>query len=185
MTSSELTQAPRSASTRALLRSGLPEVFQDGDFGLRFLAALETVLDPVAAILDNLAAQFDPDLAAADVLRLLGGWLGTELDEEQPQERHRRAVASAAEVARLRGTRAGLERELALAFPGLPLRVEDGGHTAWAMRLEDLPDAGRAEVVVWCDAPVEQDVRVALARRIREATPAHVGFHLRVRAAEA
>jgi len=177
--------APTSASSRELLRSGLPEVFHDGAFGLRFAGALETVLDPAVAILDNLAAQFDPDLADKAVLRLLGGWLGIELDEGQPEENHRLAVAGAAEISRLRGTRAGLERELRLAFPGLPLRVEDGGRTAWALRPEDLPEAGEAEVVVWCDAPVGQDVQVALARRIRDATPAHVDFRLRVRGTEA
>lgn len=175
--------APTSASSRALLRSGLPEVFQDGAFGLRFAEALETVLDPAVAILDNLAAQFDPDLADKAVLRLLGGWLGTELDEGQPEENHRRAVAGAAEVARVRGTRAGLERELHLAFPGLPLRVEDGGRTAWALRPEDLPEAGQPEVIVWCDTPIEEDVQLAVARRIGDAVPAHIGFRLRVRKA--
>jgi phage tail-like protein len=175
--------APASASSRALLRSGLPEVFQGTDFALRFAGALETVVDPVAAILDNLAAQFDPDLADKDMLRLLGGWLGTELDEGQPEESHRMAVAEAAELSRLRGTRAGLERELRLAFPGLPLRVEDGGHTAWALRPEDLPEAAEAEVIVWCDAPVGEDVQLALGRRVGEAMPAHVQFRLRVRKA--
>src|SRR4051794_25126636 len=113
---------PRSASSRALLRNLLPSVYQDGDFGMRFVGALEEVLDPVAALLDNLAAQFDPSVAAPEVLALLAAWLGVELDETQELRDQREVVARASEVTRWTGTRRGLELELQLAFPRLPLR---------------------------------------------------------------
>ena len=32
---------------------------------MRFVGALETLLDPIVGMLDNLPAHFDPDLAAA------------------------------------------------------------------------------------------------------------------------
>ena len=76
-------ETPPVASSRAYLRGGLPAVYQDGDFGMRFVGALETVLDPIVAMLDALPAHFDPDHAPRDVLDLLAAWLGVELDESQ------------------------------------------------------------------------------------------------------
>ena len=48
---------------------------------MRFVGALETLLDPIVAMLDALPAHFDPDYAPRDVLDLLSAWLGVELDE--------------------------------------------------------------------------------------------------------
>jgi len=63
MTEATLNGLPGSASGRSYLRTGLPAVYQTGDrtdFGMRFLTALEMVLDPVVALLDNLPSHFDP-----------------------------------------------------------------------------------------------------------------------------
>ena len=46
-------ETPPVASTRAYLRNGLPSLYQDGDFGMRFVGALEELLDPIVAILDG------------------------------------------------------------------------------------------------------------------------------------
>ena len=76
-------ETPPVASNRAYLRGGLPSIYQDGDFGMRFVGALEEMLDPIVAILDALPAHFDPDLAPRDTLNLMAAWLGIELDESQ------------------------------------------------------------------------------------------------------
>ena len=51
---------------------------------MRFLAALEGVLDPIVAVLDTLPAHFDPELAPLDILDLAIEWLGLEHNEAQP-----------------------------------------------------------------------------------------------------
>ena len=68
---------PQVASSRAYLRNGLPSLYQDGDFGMRFVGALEELLDPIVAILDSLHYHFDANHAPADILNLLAAWLET------------------------------------------------------------------------------------------------------------
>ena len=72
-------ETPKVASSRAYLRAGLPAVYQEGDFGMRFIGALETLLDPIVAVLDALPAHFSADHAPRDVLDLLSAWLGVDL----------------------------------------------------------------------------------------------------------
>src|SRR4051794_18822993 len=71
---------PRVASARRYLRSSLPAIYQQDDFAMRFVGALETVLDPIVAVLDALPAHFAPNLAPRHVLDLLTAWLGVEVD---------------------------------------------------------------------------------------------------------
>ena len=68
--------SPPVAEMRRVLRSQLPALYQENDFGQRFVGGLEGVLDPVLALLDSLPAHLDPDLAPQDMLDLLAGWLG-------------------------------------------------------------------------------------------------------------
>ena len=92
---------------------------------MRFVSAFEALLDPLVAALDNLPEHFDPAYAPRDVLDLLTDWLGLEHDEARSGEERRAIVRRAPELMRRRGTRAGLELALSLAFPGVPFRVED------------------------------------------------------------
>ena len=69
-------ETPPVASNRAYLRGSLPAVYQEGDFGMRFIGALETLLDPIVAVLDALPAHFSADHAPRDILDLLSAWLG-------------------------------------------------------------------------------------------------------------
>jgi phage tail-like protein len=177
--------APAAVSGRRYLRDNLPGIYSDGDFGMRFIAALETLLDPLVSALDNLAEHFDPVYAPRDVLDLLTGWLGLEHDEARSGEERRRIVQMAPELMRRRGTKAGLELALDLAFPGVPLRVEDGGSVTWSL---DEPEGESeavepASFVVYCDVPLPEQRLAAVARLIEQAKPAHVGYRLRVRAA--
>ncbi len=171
---------PTPASSRRSLRDGLPAIYQEEDFSMRFVGALERVLDPIVALLDCMPAHFDPDFAPLDILDLEIGWLGIEHNESQPAPQVRRMIRSAAELGRLRGTRAGVELALALNFPDLPLRVEDSGAVSWSVD-GSLPQPGPPSFVVYCDEPITADVAPTVSRVIEAVKPAHVGFKLRVK----
>jgi len=175
---------PRVASGRAYLRRGLPAVYQDGDFGMRFIGELERVLDPIVAILDALPAHFDPHHAPSDVLELLASWTGIALDESQPLHHRRDVVRRAAELSRWRGTRRGLWLALRLTFPDVPLRVEDRGGIRWRPDQETEP-VPPPSCVVYCDEPVPVEQQAAIARCIEEYKPVGTSYRLRVKAAKA
>jgi phage tail-like protein len=178
------TQAtPPVASTRAYLRNGLPSLYQDGDFGMRFVGALEELLDPIVAVLDALPAHFDPSHAPHDVLELLAAWLGVDLDEKLELRHQREMVERAAELGRRRGTVKGLELALALHFPGVPLRVEDNGGVHWAAKPAPA-DKPPQNFVVYCDKAVEETVQAGIARCIEQYKPVHATYRLRVKAAK-
>jgi phage tail-like protein len=173
---------PASASARGYLLSRLPSIYQDDDFGLRFVGAVETVLDPIVALLDCLRAHFDPDVAPRDTLGLMAAWLGVALDETWPEERLRELVRRAAELGRLRGTRAGLELELRIAFPEVPLRVEDHGGVTYGTTPDTMPTIDKRGFVVYCDVPLSDYDAAALARAIERLTPVGTPCRLRIKA---
>jgi phage tail-like protein len=176
-------ETPPVASSRAYLRTGLPAVYQEGDFGMRFIGALETLLDPIVATLDALPAHFDPDFAPRDVLGLMAAWLGVDLDESQELRHQREMVRRSAELGRRRGTVRGLELALELSFPGVPLRVEDQGGVRWTLDpAKAAKDAPPPSFVVYCDKPVAESVQAAIARTIEHWKPVHTSYRLRVKA---
>jgi phage tail-like protein len=177
------TEAPKVVSARGYLRQGMPSIYQDGDFGLRFLESLETLLDPIVGTLDVLDRYFHPTLAPRDVLNLLAAWLGLTVDESWPDERLREALSREGELSRRRGTAAGLKLALAIAFPELPLRVEDGGGVSWAMQPSGTT-APPPAFVVYCDTPIPEKTQLAVARVIEQTKPVHVSYRLRVKAAK-
>lgn len=171
---------PTPAHGRRYLRGGLPAIYQEDDFAMRLVGAFERVLDPIVAILDNLPGHFSPELAPLDILDLCTQWLGIERNESQPSPQVRALVRRAAELGRLRGTRAGVELALSLNFPELPLRVEDKGGVAWSIDGK-LPAAAPPSFVVYCDEPISRDVAATISHVIEAVKPAHVAFKLRVR----
>jgi phage tail-like protein len=175
------TETPPSASSRAYLRDGLPSLYSDGDFGMRFVGALESVLDPIVAVLDALPQHFQPDYAPRHILNLLGHWLGVTLDETQPISVQRDTIRRAAELGRRRGTKGGLELALQLAFPGVPLRVEDDGGVIWSTSEQEVEQKA-PQFVVYCDKPVDEKTQAAIARCIEQYKPVHTAYRLRVRA---
>ena len=172
---------PEVASGRAYLRGGLPAVYQDGDFGMRFIAALERLLDPIVAVLDGLPSHFDPDHAPRDILSLMAAWLGVDLDESQELRHQREMVRKSAELGRRRGTVSGIELALKLAFPDVPMRIEDQGGVKWS--LDQAPvEAQPATFVVYCDKPIPEEVQAAVARCIEQHKPVQTTYRLRVKA---
>ena len=101
---------------------------------MRFIGGLEELLDPIVAVLDALPAHFDPDHAPRDILSLLAAWLGVDLDESQEIRHQREMVRRAADLGRKRGTVAGMELALKLAFPDVPLRDRGPGRRALVAR---------------------------------------------------
>ena len=172
---------PPSASSRAYLRAALPAVYQESDFGMRFVGGLEGLLDPIVAVLDGLPAHFDPDHAPRDILNLLAAWLGVDLDESQEIKYQREMVRRAADLGRRRGTVSGIELALELSFPSVPLRVEDQGGVRWS--LEQVPaEAPPPSFVVYCDKPVPEETQAAIARCIEQHKPIGTTYRLRVKA---
>ena len=174
-------ETPTVASSRAYLRSGLPAIYQESDFGMRFIGALEELLDPIVAVLDALPAHFDPDHAPRDILNLLAAWLGADLDESQDIRHQREMVRRAADLGRKRGTVAGLELALSLAYPDVPLRIEDQGGVRWSLDQHPV-DAPPPSFIVYCDKPVAEEVQAGIARCIEQHKPVGTSYRLRVKA---
>jgi phage tail-like protein len=174
-------ETPPVASSRAYLRNGLPAVYQESDFGMRFIGGLEELLDPIVAVLDALPSHFDPDHAPRDVLSLIAGWLGVDLDESQEIRYQREMVRQSAELGRRRGTVTGLELALKLAFPDVPLRIEDQGGVRWSLDQRPV-EAPPPSFVVYCDKPVNEDVQARIARCIEQHKPVGTAYRLRVKA---
>lgn len=197
---------PPAASLRSYLRDGLPAVYRDrararstrsfahrvdpavpGEpFAMRFVGGLERVLDPIVAMLDLLPGHLDVSIAPPDWIALLGEWLGLELDaglEPDPARllaAHRRLVDSANEITRQRGTRAGLELLLKLAFKDLELEVRDSGGVTWSTDASRLQPAADPTLTVVCPASVDPARTAAIRRVVDDVKPAGVAFELRV-----
>jgi phage tail-like protein len=174
-------ETPTVASSRAYLRSGLPAIYQESDFGMRFIGALEELLDPIVAVLDALPAHFDPDHAPRDILNLLSAWLGADIDESQDLKHQREMVRRAADLGRKRGTVSGLELALKLHFPDVPLRIEDQGGVKWSLDQQPV-EAPPPSFVVYCDKPIPEQTQAAVARCIEQHKPVGTAYRLRVKA---
>ncbi len=183
--------APPTASVREHLRKGVPDIYrrdraarqdQPPPFAMRFLHALEEVLDPIVATLDSLPAHLDVDLAPEHALAGLATWLGVDDVEVLPAQQRREAVRRAGELARTRGTREGLELALSLFFPDIEMRVNDHGGVVVSERVEDAPpSAPVASFDVVCDQSLPPETQMAVARCIESWKPVHAHYKLRVR----
>ncbi len=183
--------APPTVSVRRHLRDGVPDIYrrdatarrdQPPPFAMRFLHALEEVLDPIVATLDSLPAHLDVDLAPEHALAGLATWLGVDEVESLPAASRREAVRQAGALGRLRGTRAGLELALGLFFPALSLRIEDHGGVVVSTDVDaPAPPAPAALFDVYCDQPLPPEMQMAVARCIEQWKPVHAHYKLRVR----
>jgi phage tail-like protein len=144
-------------------------------FGLRFISALDTVLAPVLASLDNLDAYLDPDTTPEDFLAWLGEWVAASVDAGWPEDRRRAFVGQAAELYRRRGTAAGLRDHVQIHTGGLVEIVENGA-SSWSPKPDGkLPGSPEPVVVVrvTVDDPESID-RTKLEAMVHASKPAHV-----------
>jgi phage tail-like protein len=163
------------------LHTLMPAVFQEDAFTPRFTAGIDDVLAPIISAIDCLEAYLDPMLAPADFLQWVSSWFGEVIDENWPQQRRRRFVAEAVEMFRVRGTVAGLRRELELGSGGRVEIAESGG-VGWSSKPNaDLPgeDVPRLAVRIVTDDPSSLN-HAALEALIRAAKPAHLVHRLEV-----
>ena len=117
--------------TPAPFSQALPALYREPDEGfvLKFTEALDAVLAPVFATLDNLSDYFDPKIAPEDFLDWLAGWVGLELYEKWPPELRRKLVAEAVGLHQKRGTKSGVERIVEI-FAGVErgkVTIEESG----------------------------------------------------------
>jgi phage tail-like protein len=173
--------APPVVSRRAILRRSMPSIYHETDFAMRFVGALEGILDPIAAVLDTLPEHFSPDYASRPIIDMLAAWLGVQNDEELELEARRESVRKAASLGRWRGTVRGLELALQLTFPGIPMRVEDDGGVRWSLD-GALAKVEPARFVVYVDTPIPEDRQVAVARCIEHHKPVQAAYKLRIKA---
>jgi phage tail-like protein len=182
---------PPTVSVRRHLRNGVPDIYRRDaaslhddppPLAMRFLHALEEVLDPIVATLDSLPAHLDVDLAPEHALAGLATWLGVDEVESLPAASRREAVRQAGALGRRRGTRGGLELALRLFFPALSLRIEDHGSVVVSTAVDAPPPAARAALFhVHCDQPLPPELQMAVARCIEQWKPVHAHYKLRMR----
>jgi phage tail-like protein len=188
---SALDIAPPTASARQHLRTGVPDIYRRDNaalrvdqppFVIRFLEALEEVLDPIVATLDSLPAHLDVDLAPEHALAGIATWLGVDEVESLPAEQRREAVRRAGELARLRGTRAGLQLALSLFFPDITARINDHGGVVVSESVDEVPPpTAVASFDVVCEQSLPPETQMAVARCIERWKPVHAHYKLRVR----
>ncbi len=197
--------APPTASERAYLRAGLPTLYREpGSLAIGFVGALEEVLDPVVALLDNLHAHLDADLAPPRLLDAIASWLGLFIDDEVDVRARRELVKSAIALApefrdsdgrlqkrgakggiiRQRGTRDGLELALRLSFPRLGLTVQNAGTVAIGADGEEWAPPAGTFVVHSAVAPNARQ-RQAIDRIVRDMKPVGVSYLVAAPAAAA
>lgn len=174
------------------LAESLPGVYRDAwiderrrtarePFGTRFISALDTVLAPVLATLDNLDAYFDAGTTPEDFLAWLGEWVAASVDAGWPEDRRRAFVGQAAELYRRRGTAAGL-RDHVQIHTGGTVEIVENGASSWSAKPDGkLPGSPEPVVVirVTVDDPDAID-KTKLEAMVHASKPAHVVHRLEV-----
>ncbi len=183
---------PKVASARCYLRDAMPLIYRTkGSFAMRFLHALERVLDPRVAIVDSLWAYVEPQLAPAGMVDEMARWLGLQPDDVPAGVARRELLCDVRGIARRRGTAAGLQSALNAAFPDLHPKVEDhgravacAGYGTRSAEDERTPSlAPNPGFTVRCSKPLSPSQRVAVEDAIARQLPLHVE-HWSVRAPE-
>ncbi|MCB5909118.1 phage tail protein [Streptomyces pinistramenti] len=168
----------------------LPAAFADDVLAQHFVAGLDEVLAPILSALDCLDTYFTPSLAPVDFTRWIGWWIGADTDgieDDEPgsEARLRAAVAAAAYLHRVRGTRKGLTEAVRLAF-GVEPEITESGGAAWSARPRG-PAPGerrpRLHVTVRLADPSPADTH-RLDDLVAAARPAHMPYTVQVTAAE-
>ncbi len=120
-----LTVVPPGHDEPSRLLQYLPGIYAEDDFTNRFLQIFQSLLDPIQSAVDSTSLCLDPDVAPPDMLEWLARWVGLRLDPCPDEASRRFLIREAVELAKWRGTRRGLERELRLRLGGRSLIVEN------------------------------------------------------------
>ncbi len=117
------------------LMEHLPAIYRREETQPRtFLRSLVGVLESTTQGLDarigSLASHIHPETASGPWLNFVARWLGVPWDDALSEEQKKRLIARAADIARGRGTRAGLETLLGALLPGATPRFRITDATA-------------------------------------------------------
>ncbi len=117
------------------LMENLPSIYrraeaQPGSFLRSLVGVLESTTQGLDARIASIASQVHPATATGSWLDFVAGWLGLPWDDTLDDGQKRRLVARASDLARGRGTRAGLETLLECVIPGSPPRFRVTDATA-------------------------------------------------------
>jgi phage tail-like protein len=109
------------------LMENLPVVYQrtqaeSGSFLRSLVGVLETTTQNLDARIGALGRHIHPETAPASWLDFVARWIGLPWDDALSIEQKRSIVMNAADIAKGRGTRAGLEVLLESLMPGQPRR---------------------------------------------------------------
>lgn len=182
--------SPPSVSARAYLRGALPAVYReaedvadgapdDENFAMRFIGALEEVLDPIVTMLEALPAHLDARLASPEFLDLMATWLGIAMHESLSTATRRRLVEGGIELTRTRGTARGLQLLLDLIFPPeLGLTVVDRGRCFTPKGERTFAPRAIGFLVV-AKVRLSETQRAALKRAVDWGRPISVRYELR------
>jgi phage tail-like protein len=153
----------------------MPALYEEDDLAMRLCEAIDDVIAPIVATLDNLASYFDAQECPDDFVEWLGGWVGMALDENWPVERQRALIATAGELYRWRGTVRGI-RDLVAIYTGLEPEVTDSGGVAWSVTPGAvLPGDDRFTLTIKLTPPKKQKIDAArIESLVAAAKPAHV-----------
>lgn len=156
--------------SRHPLGAQLPAVYAEDDLAQRITESLDEVLAPVLAVLDCLPAYFDPGLAPADFVALLGAWVGADGDVQGAVTAHGR-----------RGTRTGLAEQVRQVFGVIP-EIEESGAATWsATPGTALPGSEQPYLVVRLRVADPDAVdTAALTAFVARGRPVHLPFRVEV-----
>jgi phage tail-like protein len=159
----------------------LPAYLQEDQFAVRWVRGFDDALAPVISVLDCIDAYVDPFLAPDDFPPWLASWVGAMQDENWPDDRQRRAIASAVTLHGGRGTMAGLRAQLELATGGR-VDITGGGAVTWSTTPDDsfppqVPAALHVRVTVADPSTVNVPTLDALVDGLK---PAHLPHTIEV-----
>jgi len=170
------------------LMENLPAIYrraeaQPGSFLRSLIGVLESTTQGFDARIASIASQIHPETATGSWIDFVARWLGVPWDDALGEEQKKRLVVRAADLARGRGTRAGLETLLECLLPNMPsrFRITDGtadvgfatvgggacrgsrlpallgGRTKWSPELDSSAVLGRMRLP--CAGQVDDGVR--------------------------
>ncbi|HEU4794755.1 MAG TPA: phage tail protein [Pyrinomonadaceae bacterium] len=117
------------------LMQDLPSIYQKEEarpqsFLRDLVGVLETTTQGLDSQIASMGRQIHPDTATEPWLNFIARWLGLPWDDALSLEQKRALVLRAADLAKNRGTRAGLEALLESLLPGTPRRFRITDRTA-------------------------------------------------------
>ena len=159
----------------------LPGLYQDESFVKQFCSALDEVIAPVVATLDNWPSYLDVSTTPDDLLPWLAAWVGMTVDPDQPRDRQRLLLRRAAALHGSQGTRHGIEMAVEAVF-GLRAEVRETGAATWSMEADSpLPGEPQQAMVLRVFAGAAEAVdEDRLDRVVEGLKPAHVVHRVEV-----